>query len=294
MNGTMSQISNFSLTMKDGAMHNHIKLCLCVVLMILSIGCATSPYQYGRQIESAKTLKLKPNEPQIERGKPNGFLDAAGWIWPGSLISKLLLWNIKVDSHKVSPDTEAAIKTYLEKNDLKNVKVRINQYSPGAEWQRLVKNRDVGGFWRYTLGALSVSFYTILPRRFFGGDHYNPYTNTIHIYSDHPSIVIHEGGHSKDFSTKASKGGYAAIYMIPFVSLYHEAVATNDALGYMQVACPSEFLKEGYKILYPAYATYIGGSLGQFFNPPLSYAIQAASVIPAHILGRQKASQIED
>ena len=52
-------------------------------------------------------------------------------------------------------------------------------------------------------------FYTAFPERIFaafpfigGGDHYNPYTNTINIYSDHRAIVLHEGGHAKDFARR--------------------------------------------------------------------------------------------
>ena len=79
--------------------------------------------------------------------------------------------------------TEASILEYLDANGLCNVKVRLNQYAPGGEWSRLVRNGEMPMAWRWTLGMLSVVFYTIIPERVFaglqGGDHYNPYTNTI-------------------------------------------------------------------------------------------------------------------
>ena len=205
-----------------------------------------------------------------------------------------MLWNCKVDKHYVSEKTEQAIKQYLTKNDLYNVKVRINQYCPGGEWRRLFKNRAVGAGWRYTLGIISVAIYSAFPQRFFGGDNYNPFTNTVNIYSDHPAILIHEGGHSKDFATKKLKGCYAALYMVPFVSLYHEAKASNDALGYLRTEASLKDQKDAYKILYPAYATYIGGNIGDFLSPPYNYAVQAAAVIPAHIVGRIKAATLND
>ena len=266
----------------------------CLGLLVASTGCATAPYKFGKDIEMENTLPIEEGRTQIERGRPHKFLDASDWIWPESLISKLLLWNSKIDSHQVSEETVSDIARYLKENDLNNVKVRINQYAPGGEWRRLFRNRAVGGGWRYTLGIISVVSYTILPQRFFGGDNYNPFTNTISIYSDHPSVVIHEAAHSKDLALKQHKGSYAALSLIPFVSLYHEAKATNDALGYLRAQKPVKDQKEGYKILYPAYSTYIGGNLGSFVYEPYSYAIQVVAVIPAHIAGRIKAATLPE
>ena len=143
---------------------------------------------------------------------------------------------------------------------------------------------------RYTLGIISVSFYTILPGRFFGGDNFNPYTNTINLYSDDPSIALHEAGHAKDFASRELKGAYSAIYALPFVALYHEAVATSDALSYLLDQNCSEERKDAYNILYPAYSTYIGGNIATFTSPVLQYV----GIIPGHIAGRIASANVED
>ena len=261
--------------------------------LLFNAGCASSPYQYGHDLETATTLRLQPDEPQFTYGTPRGFLDAADWMWPDSLLAKLLLWNVHIDSHEISPQTEDALRVYLHTNSLLNVKVRVNDYAVKDEWRRLFKNRSVGPLWRYTLGILSCAMYTVLPGRWFGGDNYNPYTNTINLYSDVPVVALHEGAHSKDFAGRKYKGIYAAIYMIPFVSLFHEAVATGDVVGYLREERLSQDEKNAYKVLYPAYATYIGGSISDFVPPPYNYAVIGAAVIPAHITGRIKASYVE-
>ena len=71
-----------------------------------------------------------------------------------------------------------------------------------------------------------------------------------------------------------------------------EAKASGDAIGYMRVDCPAEEEKEAYKILYPAYCTYIGGGIGQF--TPVPYVVYFAAVIPGHIAGRVKASHVDE
>jgi hypothetical protein len=256
-------------------------------------GCASVPYEYGHGIEVAETLKLRPGEEQVERGRPMGFLD-----WVGhhiiSLPSKLILWNWDVDRHSISPETEAALRRYLAENELGNVKIRLNEYSPGDEFRRLFHNKAVGGFWRYTIGVLSVVFYTVLPGRLLGGDNYNPFTNTLNLYSDHPAIALHEAGHAKDFAETKWKGTYATLRILPIVPLVQEGAATGDAIGYYKDKDDREGEKDAYKILYPAFGTYIGGEVAPFYTGRFGYLLSAAFAIPGHIVGRIKAAHVDD
>src|SRR5690606_33618586 len=81
-------------------------------------GCASRSYQYGHPNISSELAPPPANEEQVIRGRPHRLLDASGWIWPGSLLAKLLLWNRNIDSHRISDDTVAAARGYLDSNDL--------------------------------------------------------------------------------------------------------------------------------------------------------------------------------
>jgi hypothetical protein len=246
---------------------------------LLAAGCISTAYEFSQDVDGEHTLRLRPGEPQIERGEPNAFLDGIGH-YVISLPSKILLLRWNVNNHTISPETEAALRAYLHDDDLHNVKVRLNQYAPGGEWRRLASNKDVGAFWRWSFGLITTTFYTILPGRFFagllGGDNYNPYTNTINIYSDNMPVVLHEGGHAKDFAQKSNRhwrGGYAVLRILPLVPLWQEAVATSDAISYLYEKDDVVQRKSAYRTLYPAYGTYvgsIGGEYGRFL--PLSAA----------------------
>jgi hypothetical protein len=263
---------------------------ILLAAVVLS-ACATVPYRPGQQIERAGTLALRPGEAQIERGRPNVAIDSVGWVL--GIPSKIILWNRKVDNHRISTNTEVALAHYLAANDMANVKVRVNQYAPGGEWSRLFRNKRVGWGWRYTFGLVGGLFYTILPGRLLGGDHYNPYTETINLYSDHPAIALHEGGHAKDFAEVSHPGSYAALNLIPLAPLYFEKEATADALGYVREHGTPEEQKAAYKILYPAYGTYVGGGLGQF-AAPASPVLYVAGVLVGHVAGRAEAAKITD
>src|SRR6478609_1055460 len=165
--------------------------CLFVAALIAFAGCAQqralSRYAYGDagNYYTSDTLQAITGE-QIERGQRRPVLDGVGWVL--GIPSKIVLWDRRVDNHSVSSETEVAIAEYLAVNDLTSVKLRLNQYAPRDEWRRLVANKAVGPGWRYTFGAIEWVGDAIFPGRVFGGDNYNPYTNTMNIYSDVPAI----------------------------------------------------------------------------------------------------------
>lgn len=239
----------------------------------------------------ARELVTATRESPIERGQRRPVLDGVGWVV--SIPAKIILWDHRVENHRVSAGTEEAIRRYLADNDLDHVKVRINQYAPLDDWRRLRRNTTVGWGYRATLGTLSVVGEAILPGRVIGGDHYNPFTATIHLYSDVPAIALHEGGHAKDFARRRLPGTYALVALIPFGKLWPEAIATGDALAYAAKQDDADLEREGYRILYPAYGTYFGGSIGDV-AAPLALPIYAGAVVAGHAVGRVQARLVTD
>jgi len=280
--------------MRDSSniLHTLSRLFLLVLLISTVTSCATVPYEFGKNLEEDDNLPLAVQEPQVERGQSKKVVDFIG-CWIFGLPSKILLLNLKVDNHDISPETEAVLAQYLASNGLEKVKVRLNQYQPRSEWARLAGNHAIHPGWRWTFGALATALYTIFPGRIFGGDNYNPYTNTINLYSDHPAIALHEAGHAKDAAERTLKGTYAAIYSLPLVPLWHEADATGDVMGYLQHQDDIPAQKSAYRTLYPAYFTYIGGSLAQFL-PEYDLMLSLGMVIPGHIVGQTRAFLLKE
>lgn len=242
-----------------------------LLLVLLLAGCATVPY-----------VGQGPH-PQIERGQPFFPVDAIGNIL--SLPSKLLLLNWRVDNHAISEETERAMVNYLNDRtkDLQDLKIRLNQWTPLDDLGRLRSNKKVAWPYRLLIGLpVTLVFEVLLPGRLLGGDHYNPYTNTIHLYSDLPPISIHEAGHAYDFANQRLPGTYALLRFLPFVELLQELKATDEAITYFTETDDRENELSSYKILYPALGTYAG----QHFISP--YGLVAVAV--GHLAGRKMAA----
>jgi hypothetical protein len=255
---------------------------------VFSTGCARSPYRYGGNLRTQDDVALQAGESQIERGRKAPVIDTVGWVF--GIPAKILMFNSRIDNHDVSPETEEKLQEYLANNDLDRVKVRVNEYDPLGEWKRLGGNKSVGWPARYTLGTLSCVGYTILPGRVFGGDHYNPYTNSISIYSDVPSVALYQGAHAKDFAQREYKGWYSVAYDLPFLNLWPNSIAANDTMDYLHETSATPEVKEGYRTVAPAFALNATSGLGSVGNVP----VVLPAVLGGHLVGQVEAASYKE
>ena len=252
-----------------------IRLITAVVAACIS-GCAfTSPY-----------VGQGPH-PQITRGAPIPPFDFLGNVL--ALPGKLILWNWKFANHAVSDETETVLVRYLEARHLPAFEAtayRVNQYSPIQDLCALLKNKYVAWPYRLLLGLPITLIYDVaLPGRLFPwGDYYNAYTNTVHLYSDDPTVALHEAGHAYDFADFGLKGTYALLRIVPFMDLYQEWQASEVAIDYLIEIEDRDTEFRAYKTLFPAYGTYAGSYL------PIPFGSLPGALV-GHLAGRSKAAE---
>ncbi len=228
----------------------------------------------------------------VERGKKNMLLDGAGWVM--GIPNKLLLWNTKVDSHSVSPETERQVSRYLASRGLDDVKVRINQYDPLGEWRRLRNNKAIHPAARYTVGAFAAAKYTITPGRLFGNDEYNPFTNSISLYSDRASIALRESAHAKQTLESRYPSLRAASTYLPGSPLWIDTPAIREVIGYSRMTGQRKLERESYLVLFPAFGARMGSSATFFLDAAVGRATQGGFALLGHAVGRTKALGVSE
>lgn len=262
---------------------------LSALALAASLGCCASRYRYCGDLHTEHDAGIAPGESQIERGRQAPVLDAVGWVV--GVPAKIIMLDHRVSNHNVSQETETRLQEYLACNELDKVKVRINEYDPWGEWKRLTRNESVGWPLRYTFGTLSVVEYTLLPGRVFGGDAYNPFTNTVNLYSDVPAIAVYEGAYAKDYAQREYKGLYAVARVVPGVGMVcHDAHASSDAIEYFRENGTPQDIKGGYRAVYPAYALNA--------SEPIASVTGLTIVLPAvaagHVVGQIQAAAVSE
>ena len=128
--------------------------------------------------------------------------------------------------------------------------------------------------------------------------YYNPWTDTVHVYSDHPAVALHELGHAWDFGRRRFRGTYGLIRTLPVVPLYQEFIASDKAFDYFIEIHDQQAEEDAYKILVPAYGSYIGS----YFLFPFNYVAvgighvwgRSAAAYQAHVYRKQDERQQHD
>jgi hypothetical protein len=269
-----------------------------VTTILMSCGCVNGPRTFHASVRELDhtVSRVKNSDDQrvtanieVVQGNPSKVVDGLGWVI--GIPRRIVLWDRRVDSHQVQPETMADVATYAKVNDLDGLCIRVNQYAPLDEWKRLTKNHQIGPGWRYTAGALSLVGYTLLPGRIIGVDNYNPYTNSVYVYSDVPALAIEAAAYAKDVKHRDLPGTYAAVNALPVVSVWHETINTQDTLEYLQTHGTYDEQREGLAILYPNYGASVGGAFGSLFG--FTGVFEIGGAVVGHVSGWHKASQVD-
>lgn len=260
-----------------------VSMGMCCLLGI--VGCAST------KMPALSTVEHQYDPPQIERGKPCLVVDGLGWVF--AIPSKVVLWNSKVNNHNISPESEERIEEFLAAHELEETKVRLNQYAPIDEWRRLAQNKSMSPGWRYTFGAFHTLGYTLMPGRIFGEDYYNPYTNTLNVYGDVPSISMMEGAYGADLKSREKPGVYAFSQEIAGLNMWHQTIAMRSALTHIEATGTTEEIQEAYNVLYPRYGLQGGQALDALVPiPVVGNIFQIGGLVAGHCAGRRASRQI--
>jgi hypothetical protein len=288
----LSGVTNLAMT------DRRIAQWLGLVCLLTGVGCAAAaPYHYGHfESDAPSDPTTEPAGPEVEFGKPDKKLDRIARVV--GLPARIVGLNAKINNHEVSLATLAKLRTYLAENDLTDVTIYVNCYDPKEQWRRLKENQRIGAGWRYSLGTLSMVGYTLLPGRVFGGDEYNPYTNSLSINSDVPAIALYEAAYAKDIHAHKLPGTYAVLSGLPGIAIFRRSHEVGDVLGYAQAQHDWETERQAYHVLYPQVGAETASIAGPVMPvwwamPILGMGGAAAGHVTGRMVAAHRASQID-
>lgn len=213
-----------------------------------------------------------------------------------SIPQKLIMLNMDINSGNVSNNTIDKMRDYLNRRGLHDVEISVNEYNPRRDWSRMISNPKTSTLAKCTVGVATCLMTTLACPKLTGfpGDHYNPMTNSVHVFSD--DFALHECGHAEDYHSYSYPTLYTASKAIPVVgngvTLYQEAQATTNAIKYLEETGDTEGLKNAYKALTPAYSTYVYYALSDFFTPPIQFMLLILGL--GHAIGHDLASKVKE
>lgn len=236
----------------------------------VTAGCAA-------QSEPVAQTQLLPSVDRrivVEYGKPNKFADGLGAVlqYPHSVI-KRTEGGKKYFNRDVSANSAA---DYLEHNDLADVRIVVHRHEPADQWRRLRENSAVSPWSRYSVGTLGWIRYNLFPPRVWGVDYYSPYTNTLHLNSDHIARSTYEAAMVKPFHETSFPAARSLAASLPPFNLIHHRRCTADMIAYTRERSDWEMEKSVYQQIYPA----VGAD-----TATLAYLYPSIWVIPFARLG---------
>ena len=105
------------------------------------------------------------------------------------------------------------------------------------------------------------------------------------------SIAIHEMGHVLDFQRRSMPGLYALLRFVPGVALYQEYLASLYAVEHFREHGMRDEEIRAYRVLFPAYSTYLFGTLVDLFPSAATKWVLFPVVAAGHAMGNYFAAQ---
>ena len=202
-----------------------------------------------------------------------------------SLVGNFLIGTPEASFQSPSRGLSDELKEKLKNTHTKGQVEAYMGHSPFfREMKRLFSNdRRTNKFVRMGLGIPSTVVGSLLRGKLARADHYNPYTESVHVYHPNKAVALHEIGHALDFDKAKHPGLKAVARILPPFTLKQEWQASRNAMKYLN----TEDQRKAANILEPAFGTYVGtfagGLLGKLTSLPVAGIAYLGSVALGHL-----------
>ena len=168
------------------------------------------------------------------------------------------------------PEMAAVLSDLKYDEALAGTHVSFGDTYPAESLSRVWNNRKIGLLSKM-LGTAAIPINDLLAQ-VQRMDNYNPYSDTVTMFSSDPAILRHELGHAQDFASRSYPIPYYMLRQkVPLLDLYQEGVASVKAVDHLADNLPdlieNEVDKEIIKLKLDEIARtnrVLGGGLGSY------------------------------
>lgn len=144
----------------------------------------------------------------IEVVKGNDYMLLNGLRYLMHIPHKIIYWNSNYASGNVSSEAINKTVQFLNDNQLQDVAVEVNDYSPIWYMSRVFTNHKTSIFSKILFGPATTLAYALGLYKIFGVDNYDVMSNSVHLRSNDVDIGLLSAGAAKDYNL----GEYPVLY----------------------------------------------------------------------------------
>jgi len=233
------------------------------------------------------------NEIQIIHGKGDPLEQSFGRV-NSVVTNSLILGTPKASFQSPTKELAAELKEKLKETKTNGkIEVYLGHSPFFRELKRLFhRDRRANFFLRMGLGLPSILKGSLIQNKLMRSDHYNPLTETVHVYHPNKAVALHEIGHALDFDKAKYPGLKTFGGILPPIRLKQEWVASRNAMKYLD----KKEQHEASKILEPAFSSYVGSfgglAVGKLISAPAALVTYIGSIALGHLHSRTSEKNI--
>lgn len=195
-----------------------------------------------------KDNKLLSHHLTIDKGQNQKIIDLVREIINTPL--RILYLNSKLNQGSLTDKNFSILSKYLKDNKIDNIHISINCYQPLSIWKSIFDNPNTSLVSKLTFGVLSGCIHTIGVNKWFGGDQYDPLSNTLFLSSDDPAIILRTTAEAKDYLARQNPSLYLLsnyLFPLPLKTYdYHQ-----EAIQYIKENGDNQMVENAFKSLIP-------------------------------------------
>jgi len=141
---------------------------------------------------------------------------------------------------------------YISENDLADMRIEWKSRDPKTEWERIQDNPHLGPIRRKMLGRLSWGLANLRWQFPGGGNHYDPFSDTLYLKNDEPIQVLTALARAKAARGSRFPVAGGLVSRAPLLAVGHRVRIASEVQSFARKHNDWDLERDSYRELYPS------------------------------------------